>query len=107
MIYITSENELNLNYPVACIYFYATWMPFHKKMALMIEKIEQKYKDKILFYAVDVDFFKSICKRYKIESIPTIIINHNNKEKQRVNGVILTSVLKNIFADIFKSKEKS
>lgn len=105
MIYITSENELNLNYQVVCIYFYATWMPFHKKMAAMIEKIEQKYK--VVFYAVDVDFFKSICKRYKIESIPTIIINHNNKEKERVNGVILTSVLKSIFADIFNSKEKS
>jgi thiol-disulfide isomerase/thioredoxin len=107
MIYITSENELNLNYPVACMYFYATWMPFHKRMATMISKIEEKYKDKIIFYAIDVDFFKAICKRYQLDSIPAIIINFNNKEKFRVNGVIMTSALKSVFVDIFNEKEKS
>jgi thioredoxin-like negative regulator of GroEL len=105
MIYLTQENDLNLNHKFACLYFYASWMPFHKKMHTMISKIEDKYKEyDIVFYAIDIDFHKSFLKRFSVESIPTIVIHANNKEVNRTCGIMMTSAFKSLFADIFKKK---
>lgn len=104
MQYLTQDTDLIIK-NVCVIYFYASWMPFHKKMTSMISKIEETYKNKnINFYAVDVDFFKNLCKRFNVESIPTIIVFSNDKEVKRAEGVILTSAFKKIFVDIFNKK---
>lgn len=101
MLFLTKENELQIQEKYVCLYFYAPWMPYHSRMTMMISKMEQKYKD-VTFYAIDVDFFKNLCKRFEVDSIPTIVILNNIKEFKRVEGVILTSVIKKIFVDIFK-----
>lgn len=101
MIFLTEESELILLPKIQGLYFYASWMPYHKKMLTMIEKIEAKYKD-VDFFAIDVDFFKPFIKRFNIESIPTILILNDTKEIKRLNGLILTSVIKSAFADIYK-----
>jgi thiol-disulfide isomerase/thioredoxin len=102
-MYLTKEDDLRLNHQFSCIYFYASWMPFHKRMSNLIIKLEEKYKDKdIVFYAIDVDFFKNLCKRFEVDAIPTIIINKDFKLVKKINGVVMYSALKKIFADIFK-----
>lgn len=102
MYFLTQENELKFSTPFSVMYFYSTWMPNiqHKKMLSMIEKIENKYDD-VFFFAIDVDFFMKICQKYKVESIPTIIIMNTQSEIKRINGVVLTSAFKSVFADIY------
>lgn len=99
MIFITSESEIKLNNNLQAIYFYASWVPFHKKMLVMIEKMEDKFKN-ISFIAIDVDHFKNQCKRFNINSVPTISILDSGKEVKRVEGLILTSAFKRVLADI-------
>ncbi len=98
MIFITEEKEISHN-NIVVLYFYASWMPFHKKMITMISKMENKYSN-IKFYAIDTDYFKSLCNIYKVKSIPEIIINKDGKEIKRANGLIMTSAFKSLFADI-------
>lgn len=98
MKFITHEDDIKLD-RLHVLYFYASWMPYHKKMMIMIDKIEQKYKN-IVFSAVDVDFFKSTCKRFTITSVPSVIIFLDSREIKRITGVVLTSAFKSIFADI-------
>lgn len=99
MLFITQEAELVTAHKIQSLYFYAPWLPFHKKMLLMISKMEEKHKD-ISFLAIDVDHFKGLCKRFNIESIPTVLIINNGKEVKRINGLIMTSAFKSAFADI-------
>lgn len=99
MIFITEESDLQDNTKITALYFYSSWMPFHKKMMIMISKIEEKYKD-VLFYAVDTDHFKGLCKRFDVKEIPTVIVKNSDKELGRVVGLILTSAFKSFFADI-------
>jgi thiol-disulfide isomerase/thioredoxin len=99
MIFLTKEEELQFNGKIIALYFYASWMPFHKKMVTMINKIEDKYKD-IRFVAIDVDYFKGLCKRFNVGSIPEVVVFSNGKELKRINGLVLTSAFKSIFADI-------
>jgi thioredoxin-like negative regulator of GroEL len=102
MIFFTHESDLHLNSKIISLYFYASWMPYHKKMVNMINKIEIKYKD-ITFYAIDTDHFKSLCKRFNVTSIPEVILLVNGEEVKRINGVVLTSTFKSVFGDIYNS----
>lgn len=101
MIFITDPKEINRN-SVYVLYFYAPWMPFNKKMVTMINNIEEKYK-KVTFYGINTDIFKDICKKYEVNSIPYIIVYKNYNQLHRIEGLILTSALKKIFSDIYKS----
>ncbi len=98
MIFITQEEELSLN-KTQVFYFYAIWMPFHKKMMHMIEKMEEKRED-ISFFAIDVDHFKGLCRRFSVESIPSVVVFKDGKEIKRINGLVMTSAFKSAFADI-------
>lgn len=101
MIFITKEEELQVNLPLIALYFYATWMPFHTKFLTMIDKMEKRHKN-ISFFAIDTDQFKSQCKRFSIDSIPTVLILQEGKEVKRITGLTLTSAFKSAFDDICK-----
>jgi len=102
MLTLTQEDQFKISNGIQGIYFYATWMPFHKKMNLMISKVEKKYNN-LSFVCVDVDIFKGLTKRFKIESIPTVLILNNGEEVHRITGLVMTSAFKSAFADIFNS----
>ena len=101
MLFITQEEELKFDKPFQSLYFYAQWMPFHKKMLTMISKVEEKHKD-VSFFAIDVDHFKGLCKRFNISSIPTVLILNSGMEAKRINGIVMTSAFKSAFSDICK-----
>lgn len=81
-------------------------MPMHKKMISMLNKMELKFEE-IHFFAIDVDYFTSLSKRFKITSVPTIIFLKDNIELKKINGILLTSALKHAFNDILNSEDKT
>lgn len=99
MIFITQEKDIILTDKIQALYFYANWMSFDKKMQVMIAKIEEKYPQ-VSFLAIDVDEFKNTCKRFNVTSIPTVLIMKNGVEKNRINGMVMTSAFKSAFNDI-------
>ena len=100
MKYLLSEQDLKISGDTA-LYFYASWMPFHKKMVTMIGKIEEKFKYN--FIGIDVDNFKSLCKIHNITSVPTVLAFKGDKEVKRIIGITLTSAFKSAFVDICNS----
>ena len=102
MFFITQENELASELKLHALYFYASWMPYHSKMLIMIDKMEEKHKD-IAFFAVDVDAFKGLCRRFDVNSVPTVIITNNGYEIKRITGIVMTSAFNSAFADIYNS----
>ena len=99
MLFVTEESQLELNNNICVVYFYSNWMPFHKKMLSILNKMEDNYKD-IKHLSVDVDQFKTIIKRFNIESIPTVLFFKNGKEVKRIVGIVLTSAMRSTYADI-------
>lgn len=102
MIFCTQESDLKFETKIVSLYFYASWMPYHNKMISMVEKVQKNYKD-ILFFAIDVDHFKGLCKRFNVTSIPEVIVLVNGKDVKRINGLILTSAFRSVFGDIYNS----
>jgi thioredoxin 1 len=54
--------------------FFATWCGPCRAMAPAMEKMEQKYSDKIEFRKVDIDKNRSLAQKYEIEAVPTLVI---------------------------------
>jgi len=103
MFFLTKEEDFRINNQIQSLYFYASWMPYHKKMMIMLDKMEEKNKN-IEFIAIDTDHFKVLCKRFNIDSIPTVLLLKNGKELKRITGLVLTSAFRSAFADICNSE---
>lgn len=86
---------------VSSLYFYNEWFPYNKRMIDVINQIESKFKC-CNFTAINIDNFDSFIKRFKLESIPTIIIFNNGKEIDRVVGMVMPSALKSKYSKILK-----
>lgn len=99
MLFITQEEEIKLDQPIRCLYFYNYSMLFHNKLIYVISQIEEKYET-ISYLAIDIDYFHSQCIRFNISSIPTLLLLKNGKEIQRVEGSIKTRDFIDAFADI-------
>lgn len=64
--------------------FYATWCGPCKMLGMVLEKYEKKGDIKIA--KIDVDKAPNLSNRYKIFSVPTLIIFENGKEVKRTSG---------------------
>lgn len=102
MIFCTQESDLKFETKIVSLYFYASRIPYHNKIISIIEKVKVKYKD-ISFFAIDADYFKGLCKRFDITSVPEVVILVDGKDIKRINGLILPSVFSSVFGDIYNS----
>lgn len=102
MEFINQEQDLIYKKNVQILYFYASWMPFYKRMMRVLNKMEEDYKD-FEFFAIDVDKFKNLCQRFSIQSVPSVLFIKNDKEYHRVVGITLMSAFKSACVDIYNS----
>ncbi len=79
---------------ITIIEFYATWCSPCKTQKNIIEKLENKYKEKINFKYIDVDINKIIADKYKIMMMPTTIIEKDEIIIKKYIGIISYKLLK-------------
>lgn len=68
--------------------FYADWCGPCKMMAPYLEEVAQKMKGKVKVIKVDVDKNQQASAKYKVQSIPTLILFQNGQIKWRQAGVV-------------------
>ena len=72
--------------------FYAEWCMPCVMMSPVIEELADKLK-KMKFMKVNVDDNKELARKFKVMSIPTIMIFKNGKEAERVTGSMPSDIL--------------
>ena len=83
------ENEV-LNYKGTVIVdFYGTWCMPCKMLAPIVEKVVEDNDFKLA--KVDVDENEELIKKFKIMSVPTLIIFKDGKQINSVSGVVSES----------------
>lgn len=98
-------DENDIKKPRVVAYFGASWMPGNKRLLKNLDTLSKKYTD-IIFYYVNCDDFKALCKRNSIDSVPYyLLINNETQTKEGIKGMILHAALKSKISEIFK-KEK-
>lgn len=99
MLFLTEESEYTTQNTNQVLYFYRNSMPFQQLLQGMLEREQEKHRD-IAFFAIDVDYFSGLCKRFSVTSIPAIILLREGKEAKRLHGLVTAASFADVFADI-------
>mgnify|MGYP001620188438 FL=1 len=84
-----------VNGKTAVIDFFAEWCMPCLMMVPIFEEMSEKFKGKIKFAKVNVDDNQELASKFKVMSIPTIIIFKEGKEVKRFIGAIQAEDLEN------------
>ncbi|WP_251545681.1 thioredoxin [Limosilactobacillus caecicola] len=83
--------------PMTVVDFWAPWCGPCKMMAPALSAVEQKYGDQIKFVKFNVDDDKSIPQRYKVMSMPSLVLFRDGQAKEKVTGLYNASQLSHYF----------
>lgn len=81
------------NKPLAIIDFFAEWCMPCVVQAPMVEELETKFRGKIHFAKVNIDESNKLAQRFKVMSIPTIVVLKGGKEIDRIIGIQQPDIL--------------
>lgn len=80
------ELVLKADLPVL-VDFWATWCMPCRMLAPMVEELAEELEGKVIVGKVDVDEAPQLAMKYRVSSIPTLIMFENGKADRRVVGV--------------------
>jgi len=67
--------------------FYADWCGPCRKLAPTVEKLARQYEGRAIVRKVNVDQLSSLADRYRVQSIPMVLLFKDGKEVQRLSGL--------------------
>jgi thioredoxin 1 len=83
------------NIPVL-VDFSAEWCGPCKMMAPVLEQLKDKMEDKIRILKIDVDRNRDLAGKYRIQSVPTLILFQDGMTKWSGVGVMTSNYLENV-----------
>ena len=93
MIHLENENFDELIKDKVVVDFFATWCGPCKMLGPVFEELSTEIND-IKFIKVDIDEHADLCRKYKVMSVPTLIVFDKGKEVKRNIGFIPKDKLK-------------
>lgn len=72
--------------PLTVVDFWAPWCGPCKMMAPVMDKLEQRFGEQIKFVKMNVDGNQEIAQRYKVMSVPSLVLFRNGQAKEKVTG---------------------
>lgn len=93
MIHLENENFDDLIKDKVVVDFFATWCGPCKMLGPVFEELSTEIND-IKFIKVDIDEHEDLCRKYKVMSVPTLIVFDKGKEVKRNIGFIPKDKLK-------------
>jgi thioredoxin 1 len=93
---MSAFNEiLNSEKPVL-VDFFATWCGPCKTMAPMLDQLKQQMGEETRILKIDVDKNASLAARYRIQSVPTLILFKKGQPVWRQSGIVPVQQLKQV-----------
>lgn len=82
---ITLTEEINASEGVTVVDFWADWCPPCKAMHPILEQLEKDYP-KVRWCRLDADKFPTVCQKYDVRSLPTLLVFKNAEVQHRIIG---------------------
>ena len=86
---------LNSDKPVL-VDFFATWCGPCKTMAPMLDQLKKQMGEEARILKIDVDKNSSLAARYRIQSVPTLILFKKGQPVWRQSGVVPVNMLQQV-----------
>ncbi|MCF8050693.1 MAG: thioredoxin family protein [Desulfobacterales bacterium] len=67
--------------------FYAQWCAPCREMAPILEALSEKYRNRVLFYRIDIDAQRSLSEPYRVRGIPFTVLIRNREVVDSLLGV--------------------
>ena len=96
---VTNESDYNVDNGLYVVKFWSTWCQPCKIFAPKIDILDNEFGD-IDFISVDIDQVPGLAQKYKIRSLPTLLIIESGKEVNRIEGVQLIEPMRKILRDL-------
>jgi thioredoxin 1 len=81
------KKNINSEIP-SLVHFYANWCSPCKLMTPILEQIKDEMGERLNVIEIDVEDKKKLSRRYKIKSLPTLLIFKNGEPLWRQSGMI-------------------
>ena len=101
MISVIDDSDFQVDSGLCVVKFWATWCGPCKKMEPTIKQLESEFT-MMKFISVDVDQVPSLAQKFRIRTLPTILLLRDGKEIERVTGMSLMDPLRKLFQDATK-----
>lgn len=98
---IMSDSDLEIESGLYVIKFWATWCGPCKKMEPTLLQLESEF-EMMKFISIDVDQVPTLAQKYRIKTLPTLLLLNNGKEVNRVTGMSLIDPLRKLFREVAK-----
>lgn len=80
------EKRLAETQKLVLVDFFADWCAPCKKLAPVLEEIEEENSDELMVFPVNVDENMELAIQFSVLSLPTVIMYEDGKEKVRIIG---------------------
>ena len=104
MLSIANESELKIDHGLYAIKFWATWCMPCKAYAPTIDKLDQEFDD-ISFVSIDVDQVPCLAQKFKIKSLPSLVLIKDGEEFTRILGMSAITPLRAKLRELNNSQE--
>lgn len=81
--------------------FYATWCRPCKKVAPILEELQEEYKGKLVIYKVNVDKEKELTHVFGVQSMPTFLFIPKKGSPSMAKGALPKEVFQQAFREMF------
>ena len=92
-------NELIQSAKPVLVDFYAEWCGPCQRMKPTLLDVAERLGNEVKIIQVDIDKEQKLSERFRIQSVPTLIIFKNGKQLWRQSGVISTNALIKLLKD--------
>lgn len=106
-IKITDENfdkEINIEGKLVLVDFFATWCEPCKVLGPILERVVEKFKDKIVLIKANVDDFPITAQKFEVDRIPMVVLFKDGKQINSFVGLIPEKSIKEWLENIINSK---
>lgn len=97
------NNIINSESPTL-VDFFATWCGPCKMQAPILQQVKEMVGDKATIIKIDIDRNQELAARYRVQSVPTLILFKNGEPVWRAVGVQSMEILKNKIEEYIPTK---
>jgi thioredoxin 1 len=88
---LTDENfdkAVNSTNKFVLVDFFATWCGPCSVLGPILEKLDEQYKDRVVFMKADVDNVPNSAQKFNVEKIPNVVLLKNGKVVNSFVGLV-------------------